>query len=161
LSVLFIELARRIGLPEVLGVPVPAHFMVKYAPKKGEEKLIDVFNGGKTISRTEAQEMVIEYTGEALKDEHLKPATKREIVIRMLHNLVGLSERAEAGIDPLRYLDLIIALAPDSAVDRLNRARLRLQNRELPEAKQDLRWLLDHEPPGIDLDRVAELFHSL
>ncbi|HUR45944.1 MAG TPA: transglutaminase family protein [Candidatus Saccharimonadales bacterium] len=161
LSVLFIELARRIGLSEIVGVPVPAHFMVKYAPAKGEERLIDVFDGGRTVSRSEAQEMVVEYTGQALKDEHLKPATKREIILRMLRNLVGASERSDSPADSLPYLDLIIALAPDSAIDRLNRARLRLQNRELAEARQDLRWLLDHQPEGIDLDRVAELFHSL
>jgi hypothetical protein len=28
-------------------------------------------------------------------------------------------------------------------------------------AKIDLRWLLDHEPAGIDLERLGELYRSL
>jgi len=34
LAILFIELGHRIGLKELVGVPIPAHFMVKYSPEK-------------------------------------------------------------------------------------------------------------------------------
>jgi serine protease Do len=161
LSVLFIELARRIDLPGVTGLPLPAHFMVQYSSKGAEAQLIDVFDGGKMITRTEAEEIAFENTGEPLRDEQLKSATKKEIIVRMLHNLASVAERSETGIDAQRYMDLILAIAPDSAQDRLHRARLRLQARDIPGAKQDLRWLLDHEPRGIDMDRVAELYQTL
>jgi regulator of sirC expression with transglutaminase-like and TPR domain len=103
----------------------------------------------------------MENSGEPLRDEQLKPASKKEIIIRMLHNLAGVAERSETGVDASRYLDLILAIAPDSAPDRLHRARLRLQARDIAGAKQDLRWLLDHQPRGVDLERVAELYQSL
>ena len=61
----------------------------------------------------------------------------------------------------MRYLDVIVALNPDSAPDRLTRARLQMQRGESAAAKADLRWVLERKPPGIDLERLAELFRSL
>jgi len=61
----------------------------------------------------------------------------------------------------LRYLDVILAIAPDGISDRLNRARLRLQSGDAAAAKVDFKWLLDEQPPGLDLDRIAELYRSL
>src|SRR5439155_20180561 len=46
LSVLYIELARRVGL-KVEGVGLPGHFVVRVLPSKGEPQFIDVFEGGK------------------------------------------------------------------------------------------------------------------
>jgi len=48
----------------------------------------------------------------------------------------------------LRYLDLIIAIAPEPALDHLDRARLRLQLGDRTGARQDFKWLLDNNPPG-------------
>src|SRR5262249_7685924 len=87
LSILFLDLARRLDVKGVAGLPLPGHFMVLFTPKDGEAQILDVFNGGKTISRSEAQERVIEATGEGFRDEEFRPARKREIIVRMLHNL--------------------------------------------------------------------------
>src|SRR5262249_34683286 len=121
LSILFLELAQRIGLQGMAGLPLPGHFMVRYRPQEGEDQIIDVFDGGKTVTRSEAQELVIAATGEGFRDMDYKPASKREIIIRMLRNLLNVAQRAGASADSLRYLDVIIALAPESALDRLAR----------------------------------------
>jgi regulator of sirC expression with transglutaminase-like and TPR domain len=188
LSILFLELAQRIGLEGVAGLPLPGHFLVRYRPKEGEDRiidvfdggkavtrsqahepvpkktgdrLIDVFNGGKTITRSEAQELVIAATGEGFRDSDYKSASKREIIIRMLRNLLNVAQRSGVTTDSLRYLDVIVALAPESALDRLARASLRLQTGDVPGAKADFKWLLDTQPPGLDVERIAELFQSL
>ena len=161
LSVLFLELGRRVGLKDLAGVPLPGHFMVKFAPDSDDDQLIDVFNEGKVITRDQADELVHEYTGGPLADTHLKPAKKREIVIRMLRNLHSSAQRTESDVESLRYLDVILALSPESALDHLDRARLRLQFGDRPGARVDFKWLLDNDPPGIDMDRVAEVFQSL
>ncbi len=161
LSVLFMELAREIGLDRVVGLPLPGHFMVKYVPKEGPEQILDVFNGGRTVTLGEAQDAVFAATGEGFRESHLKPATKRDIIVRMLRNLQGIAERSGSANDVLRYLDVIVALSPDSAPDRLLRARLRLQGRDAAGAKEDLKWILDHQPEGVDLERVTELYQSL
>jgi regulator of sirC expression with transglutaminase-like and TPR domain len=161
LSILFLELAQRIGLQGMAGLPLPGHFMVRYRSPAAEDRLIDVFDGGRIISRSEAQERVIAATGEGFRDGDYKPASKREIIIRMLRNLLNVAQRAGASTDSLRYLDVIVALAPESALDRLARASLRLQAGDVPGAKADFKWLLDAQPAGLDLERIAELFQAL
>jgi serine protease Do len=71
------------------------------------------------------------------------------------------AERDEAPEDSLRYLDLVVALNPEPALDRLTRGMLRLRLGDTPGAREDLKWLLDEAPPGLDLERVAELYRSL
>ena len=161
LSVLFLELARRIGLENVAGVALPGHFVVKHTSTKGTEQLIDVFDGGKLLTRAEAEDIVALHAGAPLISEYLEPVTKRDIIIRMLRNLMGVAQRTESAADALHYLDIIIALSPDRAGERLDRVRVRLQAGDQAGAREDLRWLLDHEPAGIDLDRIGELYRSL
>ncbi len=161
LSVVFLELAQRIGLRTVSGYPLPGHFMVKYIPKSGEPQLIDVYESGKMLTRNETEDLIQANTSAPLGMDPIKPSTKKEIVVRMLNNLLGLSERTESATNALRYLDLILALSPDSVGDRLKRADLRLRTGDTAGAKQDFKWLLDKEAPGLDLERIAELYRSL
>ena len=161
LSILFMELAQRIGLDGVGGLPLPRHFMVAFKPKEGPEQIIDVFNGGKILSRTEAQERILEATGEGFRDADYRRATKREIIVRMLRNLLGIVQPGDTAAETLRYLDAIVALTPDSVTDRLGRAQLRLQTGDTAGAKADFKWLLDRQPPGVDLERIAEFYRTL
>ncbi|MFL5343064.1 MAG: transglutaminase family protein, partial [Gemmataceae bacterium] len=57
LAVLYMELARRVGL-STEGVGLPGHFVVRFLPAKGEPQLIDVFDGGKALSRPDAAKKV-------------------------------------------------------------------------------------------------------
>jgi regulator of sirC expression with transglutaminase-like and TPR domain len=161
LSILFLKLAEALEISGVTGLPLPGHFMVRYRAPSGEDQIIDVHGGGQVLTRTQAQERVFEVTGEGFRDIDYRSATKREIIVRMLRNLLGLSERGENGPDPLRYLDLIVALVPDSVSDRLARASLRLQSGDTAGAKVDFKWILDQQPGGIDLERIAEVYRTL
>jgi serine protease Do len=160
LAVLYLELARHVGLTNVVGMPVPTHFMVGFRPVGGSEQLIDVFNNGKLLTRSEAVEMVAENV-DAIGEEVFKPAKKREIITRMLRNLLGIAQRGGGVPDSLRYLDVIVALNPDSASDRLNRAHAHMQRGDGAAAKVDVQWLIENEPPGVDLERLSELYRSL
>ncbi|MHB8522880.1 MAG: tetratricopeptide repeat protein [Limisphaerales bacterium] len=135
--------------------------MVRYAPKKGAAQFIDVYENGKVLSRAEAAAMAEDFSGGPVGEEPFRPATKRAIVVRMLHNLLGIAERSGASTDVLRYLDVSLVLEPDAPRDRLDRAMLRVQTGDTAGARQDLKWLLDHQPHGVDLERVADLYRSL
>ncbi|HEY2952254.1 MAG TPA: tetratricopeptide repeat protein [Verrucomicrobiae bacterium] len=161
LSILFMELGRRIGLDGVVGIPLPGHFIVEHRPKKGPAQLIDVYESGKRISRLEADELVQLHSEVPARAEDFEPATKRQIILRMLSNLVGIAMRSESTEGALRYLDVIVALSPESGPDRRSRALLRFQSGDADGAKEDLRWLLDHQPQGIDLERLEEILRSL
>jgi serine protease Do len=161
LSILFVELARRIGLERVSGLPLPGYFMVRHVSKSGSDQIIDVFDGGKILTRSEAQAKVIETTGEGFRDSDYRSASKREIILRTLRNLLGIAQRDGLAPEALKYLDVIVALSPDAVGDRLNRARLRLETRDTSGAKQDFKWILDRQPTGLDLEAIAEIYRSL
>src|SRR5262249_353768 len=108
LSVVYIELARRIGL-NVVGVGLPGHFVAAYVPPEGERQLIDVFDGAAPISREEAARRVKEASDVELTDELLAPAGKRAIIFRMLNNLLGSADGDRA---VHRYLSALVAIEP-------------------------------------------------
>ena len=79
----------------------------------------------------------------------------------MLHNLLGIAQRTGRPNDSIRYLDTLITLNPDSAADRFSRVGIQMKRGNRAAAKTDLAWLLEHEPPGIDLQRLREVLESL
>ena len=154
LSVVFLELARRIGLDTVTGAPVPGHFMVLHRPKLGDRQLLDIFDGGVLVTDKRQEQM-------QLTAEDLQPATKRSIIVRMLRNLITGARATQDSAAMLRYQELIVALSPESAGDRIGRALLRLQNDDPEGGRLDLLWLLENRPRGVDLERVEQLLRSL
>jgi regulator of sirC expression with transglutaminase-like and TPR domain len=156
LSVLYMDLGRRLGL-KIEGVGMPGHFIVRHVPAKGDAVLIDVFEGGKVMTKEEAAKKVEETSGETFKDEFLAAAPKRAIVSRMLHNLLNLARRDGDAVGGLRYLDAILVATPDAVEERLMRAGGRWQTGDRDGALLDIDWLLDRKPEGVDLERVREL----
>ena len=163
LSVLYMTMGRRIGL-DLVGAGLPGHFMVRDLPRDAAHDapvtLIDVFDGGKKMTRQEADRMVMGHTGRKLTDADLAPASPKSIIVRMLRNLM----RAAQGVDRedgLHYLDAILAIDPDSAVDRGLRAVMRARAGWRRAAFVDIDWLLERRPPGVDLDRVREMREAL
>ena len=134
--------------------------MVRYEPRDGALQLIDVFDGGRIITRNEAQDRVFEATGEGFREEHLAAASKRDIIVRMLRNLQSNAERSAEPNAALHYADLLVAVSREPG-ERLTRLRLRLQRGDSAGAREDVRWLLETRPAGIDLERLTELLESL
>ncbi len=93
LSVIYLEVGRRLGLP-LAGVGFPGHFLVKYSGADGE-LVLDPFAGGVTLSREELAQKLRRMYGDANPflaqiPQLLAPASKKEILLRMLHNLKGI-----------------------------------------------------------------------
>lgn len=156
LSVLYMELGRRVGL-QIEGVGLPGHFVVRFVPTEGDPQLIDVFEGGAAMSRDDAAKKVAEIRRQPLEDEHLQPATKKSMVVRMLHNLLGLAQSADESERVLRYLDAILAVEPNALQERAMRALVRRRTGRKRAALADLDWFIQHEPEGIDLDQVRRM----
>lgn len=155
LSVLYIELGRRLGV-RLEGVGLPGHFVVRHAPAKGEAQLIDVYEGGQRLSREEASKIVHDIAGRPLRDEDLAAVDKRTIIVRMLHNLLNVAEREKDQESMLRYLSAILVVAPDAAQQRGMRAVLRHKAGDHDGALQDVDWLLEHQPEGMDVEALRE-----
>lgn len=162
LSVLFIGMARGLGLESLKGVGLPGHFVVQNQPLDGETgPLIDVFDGAKELSREQAEELVWGTTGLQLREEHLEPLSNRQILVRMLRNLIGIEMASEDVGRALPYLDLLLALSPDESGERFQRTLLRFQAGLLTGAREDLSWLLDNRPSGLEYERLEELLEFI
>ena len=161
LSILYLELARQIGITNIVGIPLPGHFLLKELKEDGRHRLIDVFDSARELTTSEADEMGSNHLGEPVRSEYLPAASNRDIIVRMLRNLHAITAETDSSTTSLRFLDTILAIHPSSSQDRMARAQLRLRRGLITQAQSDLKWILEKAPPGVDLDRVAELYRSL
>ena len=160
LSILYMELARRLHV-QMAGIGLPGHFVVAHLRGKKEPQLIDVFEDAKLMTRKDATEIVRKFSGAPLQEAHLEPVNNRAIIVRMLRNLIGISNENEPPEVVLRYLNTLLLIQPDSPQEHLNRALMYMRLKQNEKAKTDIRWLLDNNPPGFNQERLLDLFRRL
>lgn len=85
LSAIYLFIAKRLNLP-IYGVGFPRHFLLKYRPEI-DMFYIDVFNKGRILTREDCAN-VLHRQGYAFYDSYLATATPKEILARMIRNLV-------------------------------------------------------------------------
>ena len=161
LSIVYLELARRLGLKEVYGLSLPGRFMVGFDEMKDGMKVttvIDPFGGGKVLSVEQAAALLGNRAALLVDEQFLEPATPRAIVLRMLRNFANYAKKQE---NKVAYLDLIISIEPDSSSERLNRALLEAQSGDVASAKRDLEKLIESRPANLDMDKIEALYRSL
>ena len=92
LSVIYLLITKRLELP-FSGVNMPAHFLVQYLDNL-EPIFIDPFNQGEIITKSVCQERI-----KALKltwqEDYLSKPTNKQIIMRMLQNLINIYHREE------------------------------------------------------------------
>ncbi len=154
LSIVYMELAHRLGL-HVVGIGLPGHFVVEHRPAKGEGQLIDVYEGAKLLTRAEAERRVKAAIDREPTPEHFAAMTKRAIIVRMLGNLLNTSGNEPRAAH--RYVNAILAIDPENGQFHWIRAVVRSRLDRRDEALEDLAWLTDHKPAGVDLERVEQL----
>ena len=156
LSVLYMELGKRLGL-KFTGVGLPGHFVVRHHPAQGEPELIDVFEGGNVLSREEAEKKVAEFTGEPASDEHFAETSSRQILLRMLQNLLGVAQTKPDRDAMLRYVEAALAIDESLVRERGLRAIVRFETGRRAAAIADLDWFIEQQPNGIDLEQIRAM----
>lgn len=155
LSVLYVELAKRVGI-DAVGIGLPGHFIVRV--DLGEDaKYLDVFEQGAEMTEAECRRRVLELSGLAWRDEYLDEQTPEEIIQRMLRNLLRVANSKDDLEAALRYVRTILAINPDSVEDRLYKAVICYNTNRFDEGEAEVEWVLKTQPDGIDLTRVREL----
>jgi regulator of sirC expression with transglutaminase-like and TPR domain len=111
LSTVMILVGRRLGLP-LYGVSLPKHFVVKYQDP-ATEIFVDPYNGGRIFSRKECLQMLTSegyYFRESYAAEYLAISSPRDIIIRMLRNLLLIysKQKENARVKRLtRYVEIL------------------------------------------------------
>lgn len=103
LATVFLLTARRLSVP-VAGVGMPQHFLLKYQGLK-QEVFVDVFHGGKLLTVRDCARLLAE-AQIAFHPDHLRTVSDREILTRMLGNLL----RIYHSVDDRRRYDRVSAM---------------------------------------------------
>ncbi len=162
LSILYMEIAKRVGVP-LSGVGMPGHFLLKHYSPEGDETIIDCFNHGEILSRQECHIRLNEiYSGEmALRPEFLHPISRRQILTRMLNNLKAVYLSTRNFRKALPIADLTLVIYPRSAEDIKQRALLRYSMGMRGLAAEDLEEYLKISPEASDADEVRQMAQSI
>jgi regulator of sirC expression with transglutaminase-like and TPR domain len=146
LSVLYIEVGRRLGL-NLYGVSFPTHFLVKAVDDRGE-LIIDPFNDGAILDLDEIRARLQQIYRQPLDvhPEMLKPVGARHILARMLRNLKTIYARGTDWQRVLSTLDRILMLDPRSLEELLERGVLYERMECFGAALEDFQSFLTQAP---------------
>ena len=91
LAVIYLLVAKRLSLP-AFGVATPGHFLVglRLGP---QASYLDAYNRGRALGLADVQRMLAR-SGYAFRPEFLAPAGSRDILIRMMRNLIAIYQKA-------------------------------------------------------------------
>ena len=156
LSILYIEVGRRIGLP-LRGVSFPGHFLVKCTLKEGIV-IIDPYCGGITLSLQDLQQRLRETRGgevsRAIVAAMLVAANNREILARMLRNLKAIYLDQRDYARALSAIDWIIAVTPAEATEVRDRGLTYVKLECVRAALEDLEHYMQMAPNAADMNEI-------
>jgi regulator of sirC expression with transglutaminase-like and TPR domain len=161
LSVIYIEVARRVNLP-VEGVGFPGHFLVR-CMNADREILVDPFNNGRVLSISDCQELLDRIYGGAVpvQPAYLSPMGKRAVITRMLYNLKGIYYQREEHQKALSVVDRILILNPGTPSEIRDRGLLYMQTSLFSKALADLEFYLQHTHSPEDVSYIQAHIKTL
>jgi regulator of sirC expression with transglutaminase-like and TPR domain len=159
LAIVYLEVARRAGL-KVTGVNFPGHFLVRAAgPVVGDELIIDPFHGGALLSELDCRQLLRKHVGDevAYDESLLRPATRHDIVVRMLVNLKRLYVRMRS-FPQARFVSSLLLAADPSAISELrDRGLLAYHLEDFASALRDLEEFLRLSPNEAEAEAAGDL----
>ncbi|MGH7774623.1 MAG: SirB1 family protein [Candidatus Binatia bacterium] len=161
LSVLYIEIARRVGLV-LHGVGFPGHFLVKYVGEE-EEIIVDPFDAGEVRSVDELQDLLDGIYGGKVpfQTQLLSPVSKKQILKRMLNNLKAIYLHQGDLPSVLSVVERLVILEPNSPQEIRDRGLVYLKLECFPQALEDLEAYLRLATDAEDADEIREHVVSL
>jgi len=152
LAVVYLEVARRAGL-HVDGVNFPGHFLLRTRDAvatnaRSEVVIIDPFHGGAKLSEYDCRQLLRQHVGDeaAFDTALLAPATRHEIVVRMLVNLKRLYVRMRSFPQARLISSLLLGIDPAAVSELRDRGLLAYHLEDFPAALRDLEEYLRLAP---------------
>jgi regulator of sirC expression with transglutaminase-like and TPR domain len=146
LSLVYMEVGRRTGL-RVDGVNFPGHFLVR-VPEQGDgvagRLIIDPFHAGALLSERDCRRLLQKHVGTevAFSKSLLAPATRAQIVVRMLLNLKRLYVHMRSFPQARDATELLLAVTPSALSELRDRGLLAFHLNDMTSALRDLQTYL-------------------
>jgi len=160
LTVVYIDAARRIGFP-IKGVGLPFHFIAKHQSQSGD-LFIDPFNAGRLLGSAACKDLIRQMSGGKidLQSSHLEAVTNKQILTRMLSNLLGVYSASDHS-RALSVIDLTLLINPNSASHIRDRGLLLAKIGDRKNAIAELERYLEYVPEAPDAATIREQIRSI
>jgi len=155
LALVYMEVARRAGI-RVDGVNFPGHFLLRFPLGSSDEPdravVADPFHGGAVLSETDCRALLRRHAGNAVgfAPRLLAPATKQQILVRMLVNLKRLYVRMRSYPQARGITELLLAINPSALSELRDRGLLAYHLNDYTAALRDLEAYLRFASRGDD-----------
>jgi regulator of sirC expression with transglutaminase-like and TPR domain len=152
LAMVYMEVARRAGI-DIDGVNFPGHFLMRCAPM-----ILDPFHRGARLSEHDCRRLLERHVGEeaAFDPALLAPATKSQMLTRMLLNLKRIYVRLYSFPQARNVTELLLAVDPPALAELKDRGLLAYHMNDFSAALRDLQQYL-HFSSGSQKSGFAEL----
>jgi regulator of sirC expression with transglutaminase-like and TPR domain len=161
LSLVYMEIARRLAKP-VRGIGLPGHFIVQYDDGQ-YSTYIDPFHGGRLLGPAECFELARRMSGVEIapRASYLLPASKRDMLHRMLNNLrsVYLSRRSHRKV--LDVLNVLSAAGVLTGEDYKLRSAVWSELGQYRAAASDLEEYLRLSPGASDRAAIEQRLREI
>jgi regulator of sirC expression with transglutaminase-like and TPR domain len=162
LSVVYMEVGLRAGL-QIDGVNFPGHFLVRL-PEQGARRsagvIIDPFHAGAMLSEHDCRMLLQKHVGSevAFSKSLLAPATRPQIVVRMLLNLKRIYVHMRSFPQARDVTELLLAVTPSALSELRDRGLLAYHLNDVTSALRDLQTYLKLASMG-EMDKEAREEH--
>jgi len=160
LAVVYMEVARRAGV-QIHGINFPGHFLVRYPEDEGTGLIIDPFHGGAVLSEHQCRMLLQKHCGAevAFTPTLLSPATRLQIVVRMLLNLKKLYVHMRSFPQARDVTELLLTITPSALSELRDRGLLAYHLNDVTGALRDLQTYLKLTSMG-EMDKEAREEHQ-
>jgi regulator of sirC expression with transglutaminase-like and TPR domain len=146
LSLVYLEVARRAGV-SIDGVNFPRHFLVRCSSHEQAAKnyvILDPFHGGAILSEQKCRVLLQQHVGPEVSFSRslLAPATRAEIIVRMLLNLKRLYVNMRSFPQARDITELLVAMTPSALSELRDRGLLAYHLNDVSGALRDLQTYL-------------------
>jgi regulator of sirC expression with transglutaminase-like and TPR domain len=146
LSLVYLEVARRAGV-SMDGVNFPRHFLVRCSGASATTKncvIVDPFHSGAILSEQKCRVLLQQHVGAEVSFSRslLAPATRAEIIVRMLLNLKRLYVNMRSFPQARDVTELLVAMTPSALSELRDRGLLAYHLNDVSGALRDLQTYL-------------------
>lgn len=146
LSLVYMEVGRRAGL-RIDGVNFPGHFLVRCPETGGRGRtglIIDPFHLGAILSEPDCRLLLEKHVGQdvAFSRSMLSPATRQQIIVRMLLNLKRLYVHMRSFPQARDVTEMLIVMTPSALTELRDRGLLAYHLNDVTGALRDLQTYL-------------------
>jgi regulator of sirC expression with transglutaminase-like and TPR domain len=155
LALVYMEVARRAGI-HIDGVNFPGHFLMRFSPL-----ILDPFHRGARLSENDCRRLLQRHVGDeaAFDPALLAPATKPQMLTRMLLNLKRIYVRLHSFPQARSVTELLLAVDPPALAELRDRGLLAYHMNDFTAALRDLQQYL-HFSAGSAVDEEARSDHE-